>query len=79
VRLVFSGPDGPDRWREAARDALLDLLAAAREGARRPRRRVLARAEIRRQAHEAFVGVSALLDEAADALRAAQPAMNKKR
>jgi hypothetical protein len=77
--LVFSAPDGPDIWHGAARDSLLDLLASAREGARRPGKRVLARAEIRRQAHAAFAGVSALLDEAADALRAAQPAMSKKR
>jgi hypothetical protein len=79
LHLVFSAPDGPDTWQEAARSTLLDLLAAAREGARRPGKRVLARAEIRRQAHAAFAGVSALLDEAADALRAAQPVMSKKR
>jgi hypothetical protein len=36
---------------------------------------VLARAEIRRQAREAFAGASALLDEAAEALRAAAPRM----
>ncbi len=69
--LIFSTPDGPDAWLEAARGSLLDLLAAAREGARRPRKRVLARAEIRRQAREAFAGASALLDEAAVALRVA--------
>ena len=69
--LIFSTPDGPDTWLEAARGSLLNLLAAAREGARRPRKRVLARAEIRRQAREAFAGASALLDEAAGALRVA--------
>ena len=73
--LIFGTPDGPDTWLVSTRAALLDLLAAAREGARRPRKRVLARAEIRRQAREAFAGASALLDEAAEALRAAAPRM----
>jgi hypothetical protein len=77
--LIFDGPDGPDTWLVAARGSLLDLLAAAREGARRPRQRVLSRAEIRRQAREAFAGASALLDEAAEALRAAAPFMTKPR
>lgn len=67
--LLLDAPDGPEIWLLAARGTLLDLLAAAREGARRPRKRVLARAEIRRQAREAFAGASALLDEAAHALR----------
>jgi hypothetical protein len=53
------------------RAAALDLLAAAREGARRPRKRVLSRAEIRRQARDAFAQVTALLDLAAEALRKA--------
>ncbi len=73
--LIFGAADGPDMWLAAARAAVLDLLAAAREGARRPRKRVLARAEIRRQAREAFAGASTLLDEAAEALRAAAPLM----
>jgi hypothetical protein len=77
--LIFSSPDGPDTWLVAARATLLDLLAAAREGARRPHKRVLSRAEIRRQAREAFAGVSALLDEAAGSLRAAAPLMMKPR
>jgi hypothetical protein len=71
--LVWSSPEGPDRWLAAARAALLDLVAAAREGARRPRDRVLSRAEIRCQAHDAFRSAYALLDEAAVALRAAAP------
>jgi hypothetical protein len=75
--LIFADPAGPETWLVAARGSLLDLLAAAREGARSPRKRVLSRAEIRRQAREAFAGASALLDEAAEALRAAAPHMPK--
>ena len=78
ARLQRAG-GGPDTWLVAARASLLDLLAAAREGARRPRKRVLSRAEIRRQAREAFAGASALLDEAAAALREAQAVMSKPR
>jgi hypothetical protein len=76
--LIFRSPDGIDAWLAAARAAVLDLLAAAREGARRPRKRVLSRAEIRRQAREAFAGASALLDEAAEALREAAPHVPKR-
>jgi hypothetical protein len=76
--LVFRSADGPDRWLAAARASLLDLVAAAREGARRPRERVLSRAEIRRQARDAFTSVSALLDEAATALRLAAPFVMKR-
>ena len=76
--LLFSARGAPDVWLSAARSSLLDLLAAAREGARRPHRRVLARAEIRRQARDAFAGASALLDEAAEALRAAAPLVNQR-
>jgi hypothetical protein len=64
-------PAAVQRWLDASRAAALDLLAAAREGARRPRKRVLARAEIRRQARDAFTQVTALLDLAAEALRGA--------
>jgi hypothetical protein len=64
-------PAAIQRWLDASRAAALDLLAAAREGARRPRKRVLARAEIRRQARDAFAQVTALLDLAATALRRA--------
>ena len=60
-----------ERWLEASRASLLDLLAVAREGARRPRKRVLSRAEMRRQARDAFAAVTLLLDLAADALRKA--------
>jgi hypothetical protein len=41
-----------------------DLIALAREGARRPKHRVLARAEIRRQTREAGLRVLGLLAEA---------------
>jgi uncharacterized membrane protein len=63
-------PAAVARWREASRAALLDLLAAAREGARRPHKRVLSRAELRRQARDAFAQAAALLDLAAEAMRA---------
>jgi hypothetical protein len=62
-------PAAVDRWLEATRAAALDLLAAAREGARRPHKRVLSRAELRRQARDAFAQVTSLLDHAAEALR----------
>ena len=64
-------PAAVQGWLEASRTALLDLLAVAREGARRPRKRVLSRSEMRRQARDAFAQVTALLDLAADALRKA--------
>jgi hypothetical protein len=73
--LIFAEPDGPEAWLIATRACLLDLLAAAREGARRPRKRVLSRAEIRRQAREAYAAGSSLLDEAVEALRVAAPFM----
>ncbi len=69
--LILGALEGPEVWLVAVRASLLNLVAAAREGARRPHKRVLSRAEIRRQAREAFDGTSALLDEAADALRSA--------
>jgi hypothetical protein len=68
---LLTDPASVPRWLEASRAALLDLLAAAREGARRPRKRVLSRAEIRRQARDAFAHATALLDLAAEALRTA--------
>jgi len=68
---LLGDPAAVQRWLDATRAAALDLLAAAREGARRPRKRVLARAEIRRQARDAFTQVTALLDLAAEALRPA--------
>ena len=64
-------PASIQRWLDASRAAALDLLAAAREGARRPRKRVLSRAEIRRQARDAFAQVTSLLDLAAETLRRA--------
>ncbi len=77
--LIFSALDGPDVWLAAARSSLLNLLATAREGARRPHKRVLSRAEIRRQAREAFTAASSLLDEAAVALRVAAPRVISRR
>ena len=62
-------PAAIDRWLDAARTAVLDLLAVAREGARRPRKRVLSRGEMRRQARDAFAKTTSLLDLAAAALR----------
>jgi hypothetical protein len=62
-------PASVDRWLEAARAALLDLVAVAREGARRPRKRVLSRGEMRRQARDAFAKATALVDLAAGAMR----------
>jgi hypothetical protein len=68
---LLGDPAGVARWLETSRAAALDLLAAAREGARRPRKRVLSRAELRRQARDAFAQVTGLLDLAAEALRKA--------
>jgi hypothetical protein len=70
---LLGDPAAVDRWLEASRVHLLDLLAVAREGARRPRKRVLSRAEMRRQARDAFAQVTSLLDLAAEALRRPPP------
>jgi cell division septum initiation protein DivIVA len=51
-------------WLRRVRNNADDLISLAREGARRPTRRVLARAEIRRQTREAGRSVLALLAEA---------------
>ena len=64
-------PTGVHLWHTASLDALLDLAALAREGARRPHRRVLSRGEIRRQAREAFAKLRSLLDLARTPLLAA--------
>jgi hypothetical protein len=55
-------------WLHLVRNDTDDLIALAREGARRPRHRVLARAEIRRQTREAALRVHGLLAEAEAAL-----------
>ncbi len=68
---LFPNPEAVHTWHTAARDALLDLAAAAREALRRPKKRVLSRAELRRQAREAFAQATSLVDVAAAALRAA--------
>jgi hypothetical protein len=65
--------EGVRAFHEVARDALLDLAAAAREGARKPRKRILSRAEIRRQAREGYAELASLLDLAAEALAARFP------
>ena len=52
----------------ATRGPLLDLLAAAQEGGRRPHKRVLSRAEIRRQSQQAYDCVTSLLDLAVEGL-----------
>jgi hypothetical protein len=68
--IILATPEGPELWLISVRGALLDLLTTAREGARRARKRILSRAEIRRQAREAYACTSALLDEGAEVLRA---------
>jgi hypothetical protein len=55
-------------WVDAMRDAIADLAAAAREGTRRLRYRVLSRAEIRRQARSAERSLTGLLEAAESAL-----------
>ena len=60
----WSNPIDVRAWLGALRDAGDDLSALAREGTRRPRRRVLARAEIRRQARAATRSLHGLLAEA---------------
>ena len=67
--LDLGDPAAVEAWLNASRASLLDLAAAAREGARRPWKRVLSRGEIRRQAREAFAQVTSLLDFAAEAMR----------
>src|SRR5262249_40427032 len=51
-------------WLHLIRNDTDDLIALAREGARRPKHRVLARAEIRRQTRDAALRVHGLLAEA---------------
>jgi hypothetical protein len=65
-------PDGLRIWRIATRDALLDLDAAAREALRRPERRVLSRAEIRRMRKDALASATSLIDMADGALTTAR-------
>jgi uncharacterized protein YgfB (UPF0149 family) len=60
----FKDPANAADWLRRVHDHANDLIALAREGARRPTRRVLARAEIRRQTREAGRNVLALLAEA---------------
>lgn len=67
--LILGDPASVERWLEATRASLLDLVGAAREGARRPRKRVLSRGEIRRQARDAFAQVTGMVDLAAEVLR----------
>jgi hypothetical protein len=75
VEPWFDSAAGVQSFHDAARDALLDLAAAAREGARRPHKRVLSRAEIRRQAREGYARLASLLDLAVEALsRRVRPA-----
>jgi hypothetical protein len=55
---------GTATWLRLVRDSADDLIALAREGARRRKHRVLARAEIRRQTQEAAHSVHVLLADA---------------
>lgn len=64
-------PKNPDHarwWAHAMREAAEDLYAAAREGTRRLKHRVLARPEIRRQARAAKRTLKALIDRAEGSL-----------
>jgi hypothetical protein len=62
-------------WLGAVREAAEDLAALAREGGRRLRRRVLSRAELRRQTREAEGSMRGLLAQAEAGLgaREAEP------
>ena len=55
-------------WLELVRNDATDLIALAREGARRPKHRVLSRGEIRKQTKEAGRKLLGLLSEAEAAL-----------
>ena len=67
---LFDTASGVQTWRAVTQDALLDLTAAAREARRRPRKRVLSRAEIRRQIRDSYSGVASFVDVAARSLLA---------
>ena len=67
-RVDWSQPAHVHAWLGALRDAGDDLAALAREGTRRFRYRVLARAEIRRQTRAAEHSLQGLLAEAEAAL-----------
>ena len=60
----FFQPDHALAWLAAVRDAAEDLIALAHEGGRRLRRRVLSRAELRRQTRATARSVRALLAHA---------------
>jgi hypothetical protein len=67
---LFDTVGGVRAWHTAARDALLDLVSLAREGAHRRRRRVLSRGEMRRRTRDAFGQLGDLLDLALAPLEA---------
>src|SRR4051812_21967178 len=62
--LHWADPAQARAWLADARATAADLAAAAREGSRRRKRRVLSRAEIRRQAHDAERALLSLFDAA---------------
>jgi hypothetical protein len=64
LSVDFTDPAGTAMWLRLVHNSAADLIALAREGARRRRHRVLARAEIRRQTQEAARSINGLLAEA---------------
>ena len=66
--LDVRDPPSVLRWQEGMRTAMMNIAAAAQEGARRPRKRVLSRSGIRRQAREGLERATALLDLAVAAV-----------
>jgi hypothetical protein len=62
--LRWGDPAHARDWLTAARDAFDDLAAAAREGSRRRKDRVLSRAEVRRQGRDAESRLTALFEAA---------------
>jgi hypothetical protein len=71
--LRWADPADAGAWLDQVRAVFADLAATAREGSRRLKRRVLSRAELRRQRHDAERSLVALLDAAQAGLVRPEP------
>ena len=66
----LNDPEDVRRWLHAIRESIADLVAVAREGARRPKKRVLSRGEMKRQARASEESLIALVEMAQSSLLA---------
>lgn len=70
--LRWADPAHAEAWLTATRAAFADLAAAAREGSRRLKHRVLSRAELQRQVRAAEIRLVGLFDAAEAGLAASR-------